>query len=88
MTTMTADEIQAASQRYRARVDAVLEPDEHALYAAYEERVSAGLSGNGVQPVAVTPAEQAVLDKIAADTEAAALYKALMALLRVEHLPQ
>ena len=85
---MTADEIQTASQRYRARIDMVLPPDEQALYNRYEQRVADGLTQNGAEPVTITPAEQAVLDTIAADTEAAALYKQLMALLRVEHLPQ
>lgn len=85
---MTADEIQVASQHYRARIEALLNADELALYNAYEARVQAGLTTSGIEPTPVLPAEQAVLDTIAADSEAAALYKQVMALLRVEHLPQ
>lgn len=85
---MTDNEIQAASQRYRARINMLLAPAEQALYDTYEQRVADSLTQNGAEPVTITPAEQAILDTIAADTEAAALYKQLMALLRVEHLPQ
>jgi hypothetical protein len=84
---MTADEIGMAHQRYRARVEAILTPDEMACYDSYQRRVEGRLADADAVPVAATPGEQAVLDKIAADIEAAALNKQLMVLLRVDHLP-
>jgi hypothetical protein len=84
---MTSDEIQLARQRYRARLEAILTPAELARYDAYQQRVQARLAQSDPAPIAATPDEQAVLDKIAADVEAAALDKQLLVLLRVERLP-
>ena len=85
---MSADEIDLARRRLRDRIVALLEPEELATYDAYEDRVRAALDRGDASPIEVTPAERAVLDKIAADTAAAALDKQLLALLRAVRLPQ
>lgn len=81
---MSGKEIAAVSQRYRKRVEAVLTPDELARFDAYQQRVQAAIAQRDTAPIALTTDEQAVLDKIAADTQAAALHKQLDVLLRIE----
>ncbi len=85
---MSAHEIAMLSQRYRNRVQAILTPEELALFDAYHQRVEAAIERRDTRPVAPTPGEQAVLGKIAADAEAAALHKQLDILLRIEIPPQ
>jgi hypothetical protein len=85
---MSASEIATVSQHYRDRIAALLTPAELVAYDAYEQRVRATAEARDPGPIEPTPAEQATLDKIAADTQAAALHKQLMVLLRVETLPQ
>jgi hypothetical protein len=85
---MSAHEITTVSQQYRKRVEAILTPDELALFDAYQQRVQAAITRRDTSPVAVTPDEQTVLDKLAADTQAAALHKQLDVLLRIEMPPQ
>jgi hypothetical protein len=85
---MSANEIAAVSRHYRERIIALLTPDEIAQYDAYEQRVAAHIDARDPERIERTPVEQAVLTKIAADTQAAALHKQLMVLLRIETLPQ
>ena len=85
---MSGQEIAMVSQQYRKRVEAILTPDELACFDTYEQRIQGAIARRDTAPVAVTPGEQAVLDKIAADTQAAALHKQLDVLLRLELPPQ
>jgi len=85
---MSAYEIDTVTRQYRERIIALLTPDEIADYDAYEQRVAAQINARDPGPLEQTPVEQAVLGKIAADAQAAALYKQLMVLLRLEILPQ
>jgi hypothetical protein len=85
---MSANEIATVSQQYRKRIAAILTPDELARFDAYQQRVQAAIARRDTAPVALTPDEQVVLDKIAADTQAAALHKQLDVLLRIEIPPQ
>ena len=70
---MSASEIAAARRQLRARIEAILAADELAAHDAYQARVQAALDRRDPAPIAPAPAEQAALDKIAHDTEAAAL---------------
>ena len=85
---MTTDEIQAAFERFMARVATILTPDELAAYRAYLQRLEVAVARRDPNPIAILPAEQAALDMIAADTEAAALRKAYSVLIGLEKLPQ
>lgn len=85
---MSAAEIELVTQRLRARVAAILAPAELAAYEAYHARLRASLARHDAAPVAPTAPERAALERIAADTQAAALDRQLLALLRVERLPQ
>lgn len=85
---MTTDEIRAAFERFMARVTAILTPDQLAVYQAYWRRVEASVVRHDPDPIAILPAEQTVLDLIAADTEATALRKAYSVLIGLEKLPQ
>jgi len=85
---MSANEIVAVTRQYRERIIAILTPDEVADYDAYEQRVQAQIEARDLEPIEPTPVEHAVLTKIAADAQAAALHKQLMVLLRIETLPQ
>ena len=85
---MSAHEIATVTRQYRERVTALLTPDEIARYDAYEQRVQATINVGDPGPIEPTSAEQAIQTKIAADTQAAALHKQLMVLLRIETLPQ
>jgi hypothetical protein len=85
---MTSSEIQAVLRRYRERLKAILTPEELALYDAYRQRVQAALARRDTGPIPMTPAEQAVVGKIEADSVAAALNKQFLVLIGVEHLPQ
>lgn len=85
---MSAHELAAVSRHYRERIIALLTPAEIAEYDAYEQRVAAQIDAHELGLIERTPVEQAVFTKIAADTQAAALHKQLMVLLRIETLPQ
>ena len=85
---MSADEIATVTEQYRKRVEAILAPDELARYDAYQRRVQAAIARRDTAPVALHSGEQAVLDKLAADTQAAALHKQLDVLIRIEKPPQ
>jgi hypothetical protein len=85
---MSASEIATITRQYRERILALLTDNEIAQYDAYEQRVQAQIDAHNLEPVDPIPAEQTVLDKIAADERAAALHKQLMVLLRIETLPQ
>jgi hypothetical protein len=85
---MTASEIQLALQRYRARIEAILEPDELAAYDAYQQRVQDRLNEGDPSSIPMSPIEQGIVDKIEHDTQASALNKQFLALIRVEKLPQ
>ena len=85
---MSANEIAAVTHQYRARITALLTPDEIAQYDAYEQRIQTQINARDSGTTEPTPVEQAVLTKIAADAQAAALHKQLMVLLRIETLPQ
>jgi hypothetical protein len=85
---MSANEIAAVAQQYRQRIEAILGPDELACFDRYEQRVQAAAARHDPAPMKLTSEEQAVLDKIAADLQAAALQKQLNILLRIETPPQ
>ena len=85
---MSTSEITTVTRQYRERIIAILTPDELAQYDAYEQRMQVQANSRDSDPIEPTPAEQTVLDKIAADVQAAALHKQLMVLLRIETLPQ
>jgi hypothetical protein len=85
---MSACEIATVTRQYRERIVALLTPDEIADYDAYEQRIAAQIDARDLGLIERTPVEQAVLTKIAADAQAAALHKQLMVLLRIETLPQ
>jgi hypothetical protein len=85
---MSASEIDVARRQLRARVETILSADELSIYDAYDDRIRAALAQGSAGVVEATAAEQAVLDKIAHDTQAAALDTQLLALLRVKTLPQ
>ena len=85
---MSTCEIATVTRQYRERIIALLTPDEIADYDAYEQRVQAQIDARDLEPIERTPAEHAVLSKIAVDARAAALHKQLMVLLRLETLPQ
>jgi hypothetical protein len=85
---MSVSEIATVTRQYRERITALLAPDEIADYDAYEQRIAAQIDTHDRELIEQTPVEQAILNKIAADAQAAALYKQLMVLLRIETLPQ
>jgi hypothetical protein len=85
---MSADEMTTLSRRYRERIEAILTPEHLARFDAYQQRVQVAIARRDASPIAPTPGEQAVLDDIAADTQAAALRKQLDILLRIEIPPQ
>ena len=85
---MTNSEIQASFERFMARVAAILTSDELAVYRAYHRRLEERVSHHDPNPLAILPAEQAVLNTIEADTEAVALRKAYSVLIGLEKLPQ
>jgi hypothetical protein len=85
---MTAGEIATARRHYRERIEALLSPDELARFDAYQQRVAAALARQDPEPVTPTAEEQAVLARLAEDTQAGALRKQLDVLLRIETLPQ
>jgi hypothetical protein len=85
---MSASEIELVRQRLRARIEEILSPANLAAYESYHDRLRAALSRHDPDPVVATAAEQAALDRIASDSQAAALDKQLLVLLRVDSLPQ
>ncbi|MFO7167834.1 MAG: hypothetical protein DIU80_007370 [Chloroflexota bacterium] len=85
---MQSGEIQGVWQRYRARVAAILTPEELACYEAYQQRIRRAIERGDVAPIPVTEEEQAVLDKIASDIVATAIDRQFLALIRVAKLPQ
>jgi hypothetical protein len=58
-------------RQFVARLDAILTPEEQDTYAAFQQRTTGG----------ARPEEQAVADKVAADSEAPALYERYLSLL-------
>ncbi len=87
-TGMSANEIATVTQQYRNRIEAILTPEELTCFDAYQKRVQAAIARRDSGPVAMLPDDQAVLDKIAADTQAVALRTQLNVLLRLEIPPQ
>jgi hypothetical protein len=85
---MSTNEIAAVSQRYRERIVTILTPDELARFDAYQQRIQAAIARRETVPIALTPEEQAVLDTLAADTQATALRTQLDVLLRIATPPQ
>jgi hypothetical protein len=85
---MTTHEIAVAKRQYRERVEALLTAEELARFDAYHGRMEAALARSDTGPVTPAPKEQAVLDRLAEDTQAAALRKQLDVLLRIDTLPQ
>ena len=85
---MSASEIATVTHQYRERITTLLTSDEVAQYDAYEQRLQEQIEVRPAEPIEQTPVEQALLAKIAADVQAAALHKQLMVLLRIETLPQ
>jgi hypothetical protein len=80
---MSANEIALVAQQYRARLEAILTPELLERFDAYERRIQAAIEQRDSRPVEPTPEEQALLDTIAADTEAAALQARLDIVLRI-----
>jgi hypothetical protein len=85
---MSADEMTLVSRRYRARIESILTPEQLAQFDAYQRRVQAAIARRDDSPVLPTTGEQAVLDELATDIQAAALRKQLDILLRIEIPPQ
>ena len=85
---MSVNEITTVTRQYQERIVAILTSDEAAQYDAYEQRVQVQINVRDSGLIEPTAVEQAVLNKIAADAQAAALHKQLMVLLRIETLPQ
>jgi hypothetical protein len=85
---MSANEIAAVTQQYQERVAAILSPAELAQFHAYEQRVQDAIARRDTAPVAATPQEQAALDRVAADQQAAVLRQQLDILLRIATPPQ
>jgi hypothetical protein len=85
---MSANEIALVSRRYRERIESILTPEQLARFDAYEQRVQVTLARHDATPVLPNAHEQAVLDELAADTQAASLRKQLDILLRIEIPPQ
>ncbi|MFL5807048.1 MAG: hypothetical protein ACJ8CR_35625 [Roseiflexaceae bacterium] len=85
---MSADEILVISQRYRERIESILTPQQLTRFDAYQQRVQAAIARRDATPVLPTSDEQAVLDELAADMQAATLRKQLDILLRIEIPPQ
>jgi hypothetical protein len=85
---MQAGEMQKVWQRYRARVNAILSQEEQGCYEAYQQRIRRAIDRGDVAPIPVTEDEQAVLNKIAADIEATAIDRQVLALMRIAKLPQ
>jgi hypothetical protein len=85
---MTTSEIAVVKRQYRSRVEALLDPEELARFDAYQQRLEAALARRDPCPVVPTAEEQALLTRLAEDTQTAALRKQLDVLLRIETLPQ
>jgi hypothetical protein len=66
----------------------ILTPAELAIYDAYHQCIQDAIVRGDTAPVKMTSAEAAILDKVAHDTQAAALNKQYFVLIRVEKLPQ
>src|SRR5436309_419108 len=71
-TPMSASEITTVTHQYRERITAILTPDEITQYDAYEQRMQAQIAARDLGSFESTPAEQAVLTKIAAATRSSA----------------
>ena len=80
---MSADEIALVAQQYRARLETIFTPEQLSRFDAYERRIQAAIERRDSAPVEPAPEEQALLDAIAADTEAAALQARLDIVLRI-----
>lgn len=85
---MTAHEIETVLARYQVRIAEILTPEELVRYNAYQRRVQGRLNTKDSSPVLMTPEEQMIADKIAADMQAAGLNRQFLALTGLEKLPQ
>ncbi len=85
---MSVNEIATVERQLRERIAALLAPHEQASYDAYRQRIEEAVQRHDIDPIRPTTDEQAALDLIANDTQAAALDKQLRVLLRIETLPQ
>lgn len=85
---MSANEITTVTRQYRERVAAILSPGEQAAFDAYQQRIEQSITRRATAPVVPSPEEQAALDTIAADMQAAALRTQLDMLLRLDTPPQ
>jgi hypothetical protein len=85
---MSANEITTVTRQYRERAIAILTSDQVAQYDTYEQRVQVKINAHASGLIEPTVVEQAVLNKIAADAQAAVLHKQFMVLLRIETLLQ
>ena len=85
---MSVNEIATVERQLRERIASVLSPHQQASYDAYRQRIEDAVQRHNIDPIMPTADEQAALDVIANDTQAAALDKQLRVLLRIETLPQ
>ena len=85
---MSASEIETVRRKFRARLEVLLSADELAAYDSYQQSVRSAIARGDTSPVDVSPAAQVVLDTIASDPQATGLDRQLLALMRVEKLPQ
>lgn len=85
---MTADEITLARQRYRARLEELLDPAQLALLDGLHRRMEAQIAAGDAAPTPMGPEERAVLDLIGDDPQAAGLRGQLDILTRVGMPPQ
>lgn len=85
---MTADEIALARQRYRARLEELLDPAQLALLDGFHRRIEAQVAAGDPAPTPMSAEERAVLDLIADDAQASGLRAQLDILTRVERPPQ
>jgi hypothetical protein len=85
---MSATEIATITRQYQERIAAILSPAELAAFDTYQRRIEQSIARRASAPVVPSPAEQAALDIIAADRQAAALRTQLDILLRLDTPPQ
>ncbi len=85
---MSATEIATIARQYRERVAAILAPAELAAFDTYQQRIEQAIARHTAASVVPSPEEQAALDAVAADTQAAALRTQLDILLRIVTPPQ
>jgi hypothetical protein len=85
---MSATEIATITRQFRERVAAILAPADLAAFDAYQRRIEQSIARRATAPIEPSPEEQAALDAVAADTQAAALRTQLDVLLRLVTPPQ